>query len=89
MSNYSNYPTGSHILYGGRTQPPRKGFKFKKYPSWGTIAKSETDPDLIYVFEPHLGKEFWEGQNIRQETLDSLAFQRDNGCWVRPEKRNC
>ena len=83
MSNYSNYPTGSHILYGGRTESPRKGFKFKKYPSWGTIAKSKTDPNLIYVFEPHLGKEFWEGQNIPQETLDSLAFQRDNGSWVR------
>lgn len=83
MPIYSNYPTGSHILYGGRTESPRKGFKFKKYPSWGTIAKSKTDPNLIYVFEPHLGKEFWEGQDIPQETLDSLAFQRDNGSWVR------
>lgn len=83
MPIYSNYPTGSHILYGGKTEPPRKGFKFKKYPSWGTIAKSKTDPNLIYVFEPHLGKEFWEGQGIPQETLDSLAFQRDNGSWVR------
>ena len=77
MSIYSNYPTGSYILYGGRTESPRKGFKFKKYPSWGTIAKSKTDPNLIYVFEPFNGKEFWGDKPY------TLAFQRANGSWVR------
>ena len=79
MSKYSSFPVGSEILYGGNVESPRKGFKFAKTPSWGTIAKSKTDSNLIYVFEPTLGKEFWE----TGLPIDSLDFQRENGSWVR------